>query len=484
MSRYKLDDLGWYQFEQLIQSLLKAKIGLGIESWGGHKDLGRDAYFKGSLCFPSNKKEAGIFVFQIKFISESYYKKSKVKNELFSAIRKEIISLEKFKRKNIDYYVLITNANLSGETREKIRTEIEKSLIKTKVSIFGCKDVCDLLDEFPNIRISFPQLLSLRDIKYLLNEIVNKDIIKRSKTALQQAEEISKIFYPTKTYIETWETLRKHHFVVLEGPPEVGKTTIARMIAFVLFSLGWEVYECLIPEQFYKMHSEEKKQIFIADDAFGSTEYDPTRAQLWALDLDKILRKLDKNHFLIWTARTHILAFALEKMHLQGKAELFPKPADIIIDVSKLSKVEKAMILYRHAKFKKLDDIAKKIVKDFSNEIISNEYFTPERVRRFVDYTLPILRNKINNKEILKREQILKYIDEEIKNPTKSMKQSFKSLPIEHKKLLVSMLDIDTYSVKKDLLESSFKRHYEQNSSKSCKEIIDELSDAFLKLRH
>ena len=53
MLRYKLDDLGWCQFEPLIQSLLKAEICLAIESWGGgHSDLGKDAFYEGKLDFP------------------------------------------------------------------------------------------------------------------------------------------------------------------------------------------------------------------------------------------------------------------------------------------------------------------------------------------------------------------------------------------------------------------------------------------------
>ena len=35
MQRYQLDDLRWFQFETLIQTLLKAAIGVGIESWRG-----------------------------------------------------------------------------------------------------------------------------------------------------------------------------------------------------------------------------------------------------------------------------------------------------------------------------------------------------------------------------------------------------------------------------------------------------------------
>jgi len=50
MLRYKLDDLGWFQFEWLIQSLLKAELGIGIESWGRHSDRGRDAWCDGQLA--------------------------------------------------------------------------------------------------------------------------------------------------------------------------------------------------------------------------------------------------------------------------------------------------------------------------------------------------------------------------------------------------------------------------------------------------
>jgi hypothetical protein len=65
MLRYRLDDLGWYQFEWLCQSLLKASIGLGVECWGGHSDLGRDAYCQSDLPFPSNSSiSKGPFCFK------------------------------------------------------------------------------------------------------------------------------------------------------------------------------------------------------------------------------------------------------------------------------------------------------------------------------------------------------------------------------------------------------------------------------------
>ena len=68
MIRYRLDDLGWYQFEWLIQSLLKAECGLFVESWGGSGDYGRDAYSKEKLTFLKNRAQKGPFVFQVKFV--------------------------------------------------------------------------------------------------------------------------------------------------------------------------------------------------------------------------------------------------------------------------------------------------------------------------------------------------------------------------------------------------------------------------------
>ena len=69
MLRYKLDDLGAYQFEKLVQSLLKERVSLSVESWGNRGDFGRDAYTASSLRFPDkNVTSPGPFLFQVKFV--------------------------------------------------------------------------------------------------------------------------------------------------------------------------------------------------------------------------------------------------------------------------------------------------------------------------------------------------------------------------------------------------------------------------------
>jgi hypothetical protein len=57
MIEYKLDDLGWFEFEQLIQTVAKARLGFGIEAWGGRGDWGRDAYFLGKLRYKQDSQQ-------------------------------------------------------------------------------------------------------------------------------------------------------------------------------------------------------------------------------------------------------------------------------------------------------------------------------------------------------------------------------------------------------------------------------------------
>ena len=62
MAEYRLDERGWFQFERLCQSLLKARYGL--EAWGSNGDLGRDAYAEGPLRHPGEDENDGPFIFK------------------------------------------------------------------------------------------------------------------------------------------------------------------------------------------------------------------------------------------------------------------------------------------------------------------------------------------------------------------------------------------------------------------------------------
>ena len=64
-----MDDLGWQQFEELVQTVLKIEFGFAVEAWGGTHDGGRDAYHPGPLPFlDKSSRQIGPFIFQCKFV--------------------------------------------------------------------------------------------------------------------------------------------------------------------------------------------------------------------------------------------------------------------------------------------------------------------------------------------------------------------------------------------------------------------------------
>jgi hypothetical protein len=93
---------------------------------------------------------------------------------------------------------------------------------------------------------------------------------------------------------------------------------------------------------------------------------------------------LDRRHWLIWTSRKHILERACEKMDAQGKGRSFPDPGAVLVDVSDMSVEEKALLLFRHARSAGLEREAKNLIRAYAKEIVADQEFTPERIRRFV----------------------------------------------------------------------------------------------------
>jgi len=203
MIRYRLDYLGWYQFEWLCQSLLKHHFGAGIQSWGGSGDRGRDAYFEGELEIPlKGKPTAGPFVFQAKFVAEANAAGARPDEALKSAIRAECTAIRNRGTSwgDVRHYVLMTNAPLRPDLRDTISAALRKAFTNAEVTLWGANDLSDLIDGAPNVRTAFPQLLGLGDLTSLLERAVAKPILERSSLSLERAAELAKVFYPTGAY--------------------------------------------------------------------------------------------------------------------------------------------------------------------------------------------------------------------------------------------------------------------------------------------
>lgn len=482
--RYNLDSLGWYQFEWLVQVLLKGELGVGVESWGTRGDHGRDAYSIGPLKFPARDIETnGPFIFQAKFVEGANVVGAKFERGLLGACGAEARRIdERIKKRewhDPKIYSLITNAPLSAALRIKIEG-IFQGRVSSRVVTLGGQDVSDFLDNNSEAVRNFPQILSLRNLRQLLEDIVNKETLQRSQAALKMAGDVCDVFAPTAAYNHTWRTLTEHSFAVLEGPPEMGKTAIAWMVALAQLANGWDAVACDEPADLFRAHRHDSPQVFVADDAFGRTEYDPTMGSKWEKQLGRVWTLLDDRHWLIWTSRRHILERARREMDLQGDAERFPHPGDVLVTASQLSVEEKGLMLYRHAKTAGLENDAKTLLRRNAKQIVHDPSFTPERIRRFVQESLPRL-SKMLGSASHSKEAVRHEIHEAIKNPTTRMVKSFRALDESRKMLLVALLE-QGHSPDVDDLRRRFKEFSGGGATADFDQLLEELSEAFIRL--
>jgi hypothetical protein len=347
-------------------------------------------------------------------------------------------------------------------------------------AVLGADELSESIDRHPALRLAMPSLLGLRD----LTPLVPPPVRERSSLDLERAQELARVFVPTRAYQRACEVLARHRFVVLTGPPEMGKTAIARMVALAQLTAGWEAYDCVSPEQVWKAFDRDRPQVFVADDAFGSTEYRPDSAEHWARELGRMLSMLDDRHWLIWTSRPAPLRSGLRRVQRERGAERFPAPGEVLVDASELDLAEKTLILFRHVKDHAASAATRDVVRALGVAIVEHEHFTPERIRRFVTgrlYELVAATSRTQPAEQVRR-AILRAVEQELATPTEQMATSFAALEEHHRALLIALLDAPAGLTDERELAATLRRHHPGGLSRPPQELIDRLTDHFVRV--
>lgn len=478
--KYRISNIGWYNFELLVQTLLKAVIGPGVTSFGGSKDQGRDAAFTGGATFPSTECQwAGQWVFQVKYIDFEEQGVDAARSALKATLRKEVRCVLS-RHRYINNYILLTDVPLTTQTRQDLDQAMVEGGFTGNFATVDGKEICQFLDIHSEIRKAYPQLLGLAD----LDVIVNRDLYARSQAYLQDWQPKLATYVQTEAHTKAMSLLKKRHFIVLDGPPEAGKTTIAAALALIHAADGFEIIDVRSSTDVFRISDEqgvnnrgrEKRRFFIADDAIGSISLVPGRADEWSRDLPGILRQLSNRRLLVWTARRYILEEALATSRLRDAAAEFPRPHEVLVEVGKLSLMQKAEILYNHAKQAHLSVEHRALIRNHAINIASHPNFSPLRIRQLTSVILKPSSDSSDAPTLTWNE-----VREFLNDPGERWIQAFRALSQSEQTLLSAMLDFDGPTAPKALRTS-----YEVRISKregghlSFEECIARLDHSFL----
>ena len=432
MSKYNLERLGWFNFEQLVGCLLREVIGSGVSSFSGSADQGRDATYSGRAAFPSVESPLeGEWIFQVKHRQWGARGVSMVRSELSITLKTELTKICKKYKHKCNFYVFITNCPLTSSNKDELEVIIESQESIEKGFILGEEDVEQLLDIHPKVVRAFPQIMGVGQLR----ELMNWGIRQRSLSYLQQVQTDLDTYVVTEAYLKARELLNKKHFCIISGAPKMGKSCTASAIAASFAADDFSIIELRDQQNFYDMMNDEEKQLFICDDVFGDISLQANKRDDWARGLAKLLRNLGNQCKLLWTARAYILKESIESSKLEEERPTLTTTDNVTVSVDHLKRMEKAMILYNHAKKAQLPEKARTLLKDICLKIIDHECFAPESIRqlctgRFAEFTTADMAEK----------QFLPKVQDFLSHPGDAWKRAFSNAPQEEQLLCIELM--------------------------------------------
>lgn len=450
---YDLDRLGWLQFQQLCAHVLELEAGVAPDAWRGDADRTRTAILDCGLGLPllAAPLPERVLVHCVWLAPGSA--------DPIPAALEQLPLQELEDLRGLRSYALMANGRVGRDGPRRETKGLTAEVIDSPA-------LCARIDARPELRLAMPSLLGLRDLEPLMTP----DAARRSTLDRGEAERLARVFVATRAYARTVRTLAEHRFAVVVGPPEMGKTAIARMIALAKMTDGWEAHECTTPGDLLAAYNPAAHQVFVADDAFGSTEYRADSADRWARAMERLLGALDERHWLIWTSRPAPLHAALHRLHQERGAERFPAPARVLVDAADLDAEEKVLILFRHAKAADLRQFTRRGLYRSGPMIVSTDTFTPERIRRLV---VRLARGDLD---------VVSAAEAELTTPTEAMATSLDALADEHRDLLIALLDTPPGAVADRELVAALRRHHDGSLSHPPRELVDRLADHFLRV--
>lgn len=429
---YDFSQLNDKEFEYIATDLLSAELGVRIERFKPGRDQGVDGRYYSD--------DSGERVIQCK-----HYLKTGYKGLLSTLKNTEKPKVIKLKPKE---YFVVTSLPLSRNNKKEIK-KIFSPFISRDDHIFGQEDLNQILLNHPKIEERYFKLwISSTTV---LQRILNNAIKGRSADELERIQNNSQKYAITENHNRALKTLKENRVLIISGEPGIGKTTLAEQLCLSFVALDFEFLE--IEESLSEAEDafiKGKKQIFYFDDFLGSNYLEAIENKKDS-HIAKFIGRVenDNKKIFLLTSRTSILNSGI--LHSPILANKNISKNEYLLTIDKLTRLDKAKILYNHIWF---SDLSEAFVEEIYTDkrykgIIDHSNFNPRLIEFITDV------NRIGEVE---SHAYWEYILDTLENPTEIWENSFKVQNNAFVRYLVCLVAFNGGEIWEDDLSAAYRR--------------------------
>lgn len=422
------------EFENLCQDVMSSKLKMQLHKFAPGRDGGIDL-----------RNDEGDIIVQVK-----HYMNSPV-DQLISSLKKELPKVDTFNPKK---YFVCCSKMLTPQKIDEIYNIFSKYMIST-ANIITLSEIDDFLAEGKNIEILKKHYKLWLGSTNILEEIFTKDIGIDSDILFSDIKSEIQYFVRTKAYDLALDCLSKTRSLLIIGDPGVGKTVTSKMLILYYLSEGYRLRYTTDGVNLSDLkkaltQNPEQKEIIFLDDCFGQAYFRMKETQ--GNELLYIIKHVNLHSNKIIILNSRITIYSEAKSKTPGLIKSFDNKDYklFVLDMTNISDIDKAEILYNHLFFNKIDAKYFDSIKFNKRyvEIIKHPNYNP----RIIEY--------ISNRSIYEKispNDYFSFIISNLNNPQQVWRDEYENrLDVIDRLLLTTIYSLTNTNIPIDLVKRCF----------------------------